>query len=510
MTATTPSTTTPTTTTTTAAPAPGAAPDRLAGRTPAPPPPASDTRGPLARLRLRTRPARVLALAVAAVLAVAALFLTTNTAIGHARDGLRVIGHQAGPQVVTTANLYFALSDMDTQLANILLNGKSTDLGFGSAQSRSVYDQDRAAADAAAIQALRLTGSDPAQQATVRELLDGLGQYEKLAAEAMKLDEQADHRAGATPENVLAVHRDATDLMRLDLLPKAYNLTLDSGAIVRGTYDSEHGAVLAGRWWVGLAGLAAVALLVALQVYLTVRFRRLVNPALAVATLGCLAFTIAGALLLSAEAGHLREAKVHGFDSVLALSRARAISNAMNADESRFLLDPSRAVTYDQVYLAKAQSILYAPAVDLNGYRGGINARLGPSGMPRTPMEGFLGVEARHITLPGQRAVVSRTLSGFRQFQRSDAKVRALAAHGDRHGAVAVRLGKAEGASNVDFALYDLSLGSLIDVHQQTFTEAIADGDAELGGWNIALPLIGIVVVALIVVGVRPRVAEYR
>ena len=504
MTATTPST--PTTSVRT----PGAGLDRRTGGLPATPPPPPDIRGPLARLRLRTRPARILALAAAAVVAVTALFLTTNTAIGHARDGLRVIGHQAGPRVVTTANLYFALSDMDTQLANILLNGNSTDLGFGRVQSLAVYDQDRAAADAGAIQALRLTGSDPDQQATVQELLDSLGEYEKLAARAILLDEQADHRAGAAPENVLAVHRKATDLMRLDLLPKAYNLTLDSGAIVRQTYDAERGAVLAGRWWVGLAGLAAVVLLVALQVYVTVRFRRLVNPALALATLGCLAFAITGTLLLSAEAAHLHEAKVRGFDSVLALSRARAISNAMNADESRYLLDPSRADTYGQVYLAKAQSILYVPAVDVNGYRRGVEAGLAPSGMPRKPMEGFLGVEAQHITLPGQRDVVTRVLSGFRQFQRSDAKVRSLVADGDRQGAVAVRLGKAEGASNVDFALYDLSLGSLIAVHQQTFTQAIDEGDNALDGWNIALPAAGVLVVALIVIGVRPRVAEYR
>jgi len=461
-------------------------------------------------MRLRTRPARILGVSALAIALVATLFTVTNAAIGDARDGLRVIGHQAGPQVVATANLYFALSDMDTQLANILLNGSSVKLGFSRDQSLGLYDQDRVAADNAAIQALRLTGNDPEAQATVRELLDGMGQYEQLAARAMQLDEQSKHEAGAAPGNVLAVHRQATDLMTQDLLPKAYNLTLDSGSIVRRTYEDKRGAVLAGRWWVGLAGLAAVALLVLFQAYLSVRFRRLVNPALALATVICLAFTIVGVLLLNAEAGHLREAKVRGFDSVLALHRARAISNSMNADESRFLLDPLRADTYDQLYLSKAQSILYVPSVDLKGYDAGVNTALDPSGMPKAPMEGFLGVEAQHVTLPGQRAVVNRVMSGFRQFQRSDAKVRTLAEQGDRRGAVDTRLGDAEGHTNVDFALYDLSLGSLIDIHQQTFARAIADGDAAVAGWNVALPVTGLVVVALIVIGVRPRVAEYR
>ena len=50
----------------------------------------------------------------------------------------------------------------------------------------------------------------------------------------MLLDEQA----AATPrapaaERSSTIYRQATDLMKLDLLPKAYNLTLDNGATVR-------------------------------------------------------------------------------------------------------------------------------------------------------------------------------------------------------------------------------------------------------------------------------------
>ena len=39
---------------------------------------------------------------------------------------------------------------------------------------------------------------------------------------------------------------------------------------------------------------------------------------------------------------------------MLSLSRARAISDNANADESRYLLDPGRADTYEQVYLDKS------------------------------------------------------------------------------------------------------------------------------------------------------------
>jgi len=76
------------------------------------------------RLGLQTTPGRIRALAAVVVLAIAGFYIVTNIAVGNARDGLRVIGHDAGPQVLATGDLYFALSDMDSQVASILLTGR--------------------------------------------------------------------------------------------------------------------------------------------------------------------------------------------------------------------------------------------------------------------------------------------------------------------------------------------------------------------------------------------------
>src|SRR5260221_13966853 len=181
------------------------------------------------RLGLQTAPGSVRALAAVAVLAIAGFYIVANIAIGNARDGLRVIGHDAGPQVLATGDLYFALSDMDSQLASILLPGGGQSLGSGQ-QALPRYSQDRATADRAALQAAELSAGDPVDQATVRSVLDRLGQYELLASQAMVLDEQAHHPAGPAPGNVLAGDRQATDLMQLGQLPPAYNLPLGGGA----------------------------------------------------------------------------------------------------------------------------------------------------------------------------------------------------------------------------------------------------------------------------------------
>src|SRR5690606_12334506 len=149
--------------------------------------------------------------------------------------------------------------------------------------------------DAAAVQAAQLAGSDPALRRTVQEVLDGLGKYERLVGRAMELDARAAHAPGELPKEVVAAYREATDLMKLQLLPKAYNITLDTGAQVRQDYETKRSAVLTGRTWVAVTGVIVLLLLIATQLYLARTFRRVLNPALVLATLAALALGAVGA-----------------------------------------------------------------------------------------------------------------------------------------------------------------------------------------------------------------------
>lgn len=456
---------------------------------------------------LTTPPGQVRLFTVAAVLMVAALFVVAALTIRDARKGLQVIGHDAGPQVVATTDLYYALSDMDAQLANVLLIGKD-DLGGGRAQALRLYDQRRSEADRALLQAAELSVGDPTEQQTARALLDGVGRYERLAGEALTLDQRSGHAAGRPPEDVTARYRQAAELMKLDLLPKAYNLTLDNATIVRHTYDDERGGVLAGRIWMLLTGIALLAVLIGLQLYLYVRYRRVINPGLALATVLTLIFLATAVTLLNGQAEHLRKAKQDGFDSVLSLSRARAISNNAHADEGRYLLDPGRAETYEQLYFDKSQSILYVPAQGLDdAYYGGVDRAVAAAGPGKAGFLGFYGTEARTLAPADQKWTAFRgMLSAYRQVQSDDRRLRRLATSGDSGQAVETFLG----SDSRDFAAYDRSLVSLTRLHRQAFDGAIGDGDRGLRGWTALLPAGAALIVILIVAGVWPRLSEYR
>src|SRR5690606_31967902 len=399
-------------------------------------------------------------------------------------------------KVAASSDLYLALSDMDAQTANILLVGDTDQ----AEEAERIYDRRRGEAGAALVQAAQLAAGSGAEERNVREVIDGLGAYERLVTEARA----AGTGDGEPSDEAVARYREATDLMRLELLPKAYNLTLDSGATVRATYEEKRAAVLAGAGWTAAAGLVAVAALGWHHRNLATRFRRRINPAVAAAAAGALllAGTAAGTLLLQAE--RMREAKEDGLDSVLALSRAHAISTGMHGDQSRFLLDTGQADTYEQVYLDGARSVVFVEGEDLAAYTAQLEESVGA--YPDAELLGLLGLEAAEPSQDGGRERAADVLDAYLAFQQADAELREIARDGSHAEAVEFRMGEAEEA----YAAYESALADLTRMHADAYDGAVAAGDRGLRGWGWILPAAVLAVAALAVAGAYPRLAEYR
>ncbi|MEW9548094.1 hypothetical protein [Nonomuraea sp. NPDC050783] len=440
--------------------------------------------------RRRGVPGRIRVITGVTAAALALLFTALAVGSSSARDGLRVIGRDAGPQVVATAGLYLALSDMDAQVANALVMGD----GYATQRREALaqYERRRSEANQALLKAFQLSGDDPAERRTVQSVLDGLGRYERLAGQALLLDERSGHAPGPPPAQVVATYRQATDLMRMVLLPQAYNLTLENGTIVRRTYDDKALVLPLLRAAVAVAGLVALGCLLWLQVFLARRFRRLFGPALLVATVAAAVATVAGVSVLGQDQEALREAKRSGFDSVLTLARTRAISNSMQGDQSRYLLDKERADTYEHTFLDKSQSVYYLAAGNLEAYQAKVAA-----GDQR--ILGLLGPEL--IGPRGQDVVAA-----YERFQAADAGFRELALSGRANEAVAQRLGQATRA----FDAYDRAVVALAGQHENAFERAIGHGEGVLDNLWRLLPFAIGGIGLLLVAGVWPRLKEYR
>ncbi|MEU4588399.1 hypothetical protein AB0F92_41200 [Kitasatospora aureofaciens] len=436
----------------------------------------------------------------------------TGTVLGGARDGTDVIGHQAAPQVVRSADLYFALNDMDAQAANLLLFGADPDYTKLRKETLDTYEQRRTQADNDLQRVTEAVAGDAAGQRAVQTVIGELGQYEALVARAQLLEEQAHAPAGRPSADALAAYHQATDLLRQRLLPAVDDVTRANAAVVERNYTDQRDALSGGWWTILVTGLLALAGLGLLQRVLAVRFRRLVNVPLAATTLLALAGLIT-ALTLTSRADHqLVVAKSNSFDSVVALSRARAVAYDLNADESRYLTDPARAAAYEQSFLDKTQSFARVEGAALATYDDKLAALADKhrADHGQVGFGGYLGDELRNITFPGEQDAAERVLTAFQQYQRDDRKIRELNAQGKLKEAVTFDTGTTPGQSNADFDVLSAALDDNQAINQRAFDGAVAATDDDLGATTAGLGAAALVAaLALTALGVRPRLREF-
>jgi hypothetical protein len=453
---------------------------------------------------------RVLALLVVVAVGAAVALLTVE--VNREHTGLEVIGHKTAPVVVASSDLYFALNDMDAQLANVLLVGNDMKLGFTRADALKIYQQDRQHVSVDLQQAAANAQADPGAAKAVRAILDGLGQYETLAAQLTLLDDQNSHPAGRPAAAILAEYRKATDLLKNVLLPSAQGLVDRNSQILESTYEDQRGLTLTIRNWMIALGIAILASLILLQVYLAHQFHRLLNPALAAATLIAATLAICGTVLISNGAEYLRVAKKDSFDSVLALDRARAVSYDANADESRYLVDPGRADQYEQAFFTKTQQL-----VTLNGARlYTFDQRLATAlrayqqNNDNIQWQGFFGDAFRNITFVGEPAAAEKTIQTYQTYQVDDRRIRKLATSGQLRDAIAFCTSYNPGASNYHFSQYDNALSAWTDINQMWFDRSIRDGEGQLDGWTVIPAVAGLGILGLLLLGLRGRLREYH
>ncbi|MFD7906967.1 MerC domain-containing protein [Kitasatospora sp. NPDC059747] len=459
-----------------------------------------------------TTPRLVRGLTALSLAALLGLGATATGVLGGARDGTDTIGHGAAPQAARAADLYFALSDMDAQAANLLLIGADPDYTALHRTTLDTYEQRRAQADDDLQQAAQAAADDSASQRAVQRVLGELGSYEALVARAQLLEDQAKAPAGKPSEEALTAYRQATDLLRQQLLPAADEVTAANEAVVDHVYAQQRSDLDGGWWELAAVGLFALVALFALQRTLAVRYHRVVNPALAAVTLVTAVVLAAGLHLVSTADGNLVTAKSNAYDSVIALSRARAVAYDMNADESRYLADPVLAATYQRTYLEKSQAVVRLDGATVTDYDGRLETAAAKHLADRSvPFGGYLGTELNNITFPGERDAAERVLAAFRSYQQVDHKIRVLHDAGQLKDAVTLNTGLSKGQSNYEFDQLSKAMGDTIDVNSRAMDAAVADTDDALDGTTATLAAVVLAAaLVLVAVGVRPRLREYR
>jgi hypothetical protein len=306
-----------------------------------------------------------------------------------------------------------------------------------------------------------------ADRATALQLATDLAGYREWVWQAVTVESQLPTQPpGELPPAARGFYTEATNVLHLDLLPGAQRLRDASAARLDRAYTQQRITEVLGIGFAVLLGGAVLVLLVAFQMWLARRFRRLLNPALLAATMVTFALVVSACVVFAESGQRLNAARADSLEPYLALSQARAVSYDAAADTSRYLISGGLAF-YREDFTAKSDSL---------------------------------------TALAAEPGVLDR----WRGYQRDHERIVALADSGQTAAAIDKLTGIRRGDAAFDFSYYDAAIGEVVTARKQAFDVSFRDGRALLTGW-VVIPIVAMAIVILLVpLGVRRRLAEYR
>jgi hypothetical protein len=246
------------------------------------------------------------------------------------------------------------------------------------------------------------------------------------------------------------------------------------------------------------SGVLLVAALLAAQMFLLRRTRRLLNPALLLATVVAIGYT--GDLYRRIEDARedLRVAKKDAFDSIHALWKARAVAYDANGDQSRALLDAPHAGSWQASFKTSVATLTTAPTLPPNVQRE-LDAGAAVS------FGGVFAKEMNNITFVGERDAAVAMVKTFADYYAKSTEIADLEQKGRHADAVQLCLGPSRDA----FAVFDATALRTLNINQRVFDAVIADAEGALSSVAWLHPFLALLVALGAWLGIRPRLREY-
>jgi hypothetical protein len=370
---------------------------------------------------------------------------------------------QAAPLVEIGQTVHTALSDADSTIAGAFLAGTVIPPG-----SQSRYADDVASVASGLTELTSKGGTDPALLSAARSLAVDTPIYAGIVQTAV-----ANNRQGFPV--AAAYLSEANNLMRTTMLPAAARL--DAAAQNQLNHDND-------RATASIPLIATIVLLVAtllglllLQVGVTRRFRRLLNLPLVLATVLVVVVGVWAIAATGAEHRAITKGQRQGVAPLSTLAEARTLAFQARGDDELTLVTRDAVATYQQDYASTIARLRAVLAV-------------GPS---------------KNWT-PAEQAALTAANAAVDSYELQHQLVRKADSGGDL--TVAIRLDRTAAAAAA--AQLDQVLGGGISAAATSFDASASSAASDVDGvgwWWLGLMVIAALAV---LVGIEPRIREYR
>ena len=399
------------------------------------------------------------------VLAVVVIATATVGVVAAARraSATDTVAHQATPALIAAENLYGALADADAMATTTYLNG-----GVETAALRRRYDADIAAAGTQLAAVTRDSNGSTEVVGALHTLAQGIPTYAGLVESARANNLQ--HFSVGT-----AYLNQSSALMRDALLPAATVVYRNSAGQLDDAYaagTSETDVVV-----VVVFGVLALGLLGAAQLYLTRRTHRVLNVGLVAATaivIVMIGWTVGQ---FGMEQSALHDAQQYGSDAVQVLSAARIDALRARSDDNLALIARGTGSAFYSDFTS-----LHLDLTHLLGDARSVEARSGKVASVDTVDRLLQRLETDHQVV-----------------QRDDTAAQYAAAVSEATQVEATTSAQIDRALRADIAAGQAKLEQHTADAHQGFTALIA-----------ALVVLGLAGAGAVVLGLQPRIGEYR
>jgi hypothetical protein len=411
------------------------------------------------------------------LLASAALTATAAT-VGTVRmdAAVHATASDAAPRAALASDLYFALSDLDNQVATLIMLGGDETLATNRLDALRTYQRRTTEVDVDLIE----LGRGDGDRGAVDQVADELRVYREWVWSAISAAATLPPVPAAEPPPTptRGYYAEATTVLRGSLLPHVAAIRRAAADRLDAAYAGERSTAVGTAVVVGTLGIALVFWLVRVQIFVARRFRRVLNPGLAAATLIVAAVTVGVAALAVTTTTRLSAAQRDSFGPYLALTATQALGYDAAGDTSRYLI-------------ASDPSVVGASMRAKSACVGGT---------------GPCPADVAKIADLGKNGVAA----AWADYERDRDHAIALADAGSRTAAVGVLTSITSGGAAIDFDAYN-RLVDLIGTDRRTAaTTAFARIQSDVRPW-VFIPGVAVVIAMILILGgIRARLAEYR
>ncbi len=302
---------------------------------------------------------------------------------------------------------------------------------------------------------------------------------------------------------MLAAYRQASQILDTQLLPAAVAFARVNEVALEQRYRE---AEQAARYWrpvILRSGLGLILTLLVLQVFLTRRTRRLLNPLLLLATVIASLF-VTHTLSLMSSAETLSGLKEDVYEPIRMMRLGRVQLYQADGAKSRSLLDRERSAQHQTAFDQHLAQILQLP--DPTALSTVIQAF--QTGQVVSGSSGYFAESLRRATSAEEQAVLLKMLQDYDRYLQIDRQIRNLTQSGQLKAAIALSTGRNPDQSQWDFDQLLAHNEKARDLYTNRFEQVSSSTIQSLDSFEAKAAVSVTAIALLILFGLRLRLRE--